>query len=287
MNILVIGGNRYFGKRTVARLLSAGHNVTLLNRQTQNDGFGHSVARIKCDRHDAAALEAAVLGKKWDLIYDQVCFEAQDARAACQIFKNQTPRYIFASSQSVYEPGRDLPEASFDATAYTFSQDISSSDDYAEAKRLCEAAFFAQKSFEVTAVRLPLVLGPDDYTHRLKWHVDRIKQGQPLFFSNPLAKLSSIHSNDSGLILSALATRPLSGALNVCAVTPVKMSRMIEVIEDVLGKKAQLVNHLDGSNQSPLDFGDDWFMSADKLSAMGLEAASIESWLPDLVRQLA
>ena len=30
--VLVIGGNRYFGKRLIARLLAAGDRVTVLNR---------------------------------------------------------------------------------------------------------------------------------------------------------------------------------------------------------------------------------------------------------------
>jgi nucleoside-diphosphate-sugar epimerase len=32
LEVLVIGGNRYVGKRLIARLLADGHRVTVLNR---------------------------------------------------------------------------------------------------------------------------------------------------------------------------------------------------------------------------------------------------------------
>lgn len=48
--VLVIGGNRYFGKRLVSHLLERGDDVTLLNRGNLDDGFGDRVRRIKMDR---------------------------------------------------------------------------------------------------------------------------------------------------------------------------------------------------------------------------------------------
>jgi nucleoside-diphosphate-sugar epimerase len=146
MRILVIGGNRFFGKKLVANLLKADHAVTLLNRQSHDDGFGSQITRIKCDRYNTNELQMKAGHQSWDLIYDQVCYEASEARGACEIFTNRAERYIFTSSQSVYDNGANLKEADFDPKTYEFSTDVKSQSDYRTAKRQCESVFFHQKN---------------------------------------------------------------------------------------------------------------------------------------------
>jgi nucleoside-diphosphate-sugar epimerase len=160
MKILILGGNRFFGKKLANRLIEDGHTITLLNRQSRDDGFGNRVSRIKCDRTNAADLKNQIT-ENYDVIYDQICYEPKDARAAVDIFAKRTPLYIFTSSQSVYGAGAFLPESAFDPVTYEFTTD---STDYAEAKRQCESVFFHQSKLKVTAIRFPIVCGHDDYT---------------------------------------------------------------------------------------------------------------------------
>lgn len=287
MKILVIGGNRFFGKKAAAQLVAAGHEVTLLNRQSQDDELGTSVRRIQCDRKNVAAMAKALENTKWDIVYDQVCFEASDARAACTLFQGKTPRYIFTSSQSVYKPGKSIVESAFDPLLHEFSKDVTAAEDYAEAKRQCEAVFFSQGEFETTAVRFPLVVGPDDYTGRLKWHVDRIKAGQKIYFPNIDAQVSLIHSTDAGSVLSALSTSQTSGPLNVCSPEPIRLRSMIDEIERCVGREVVLAEHADDQIHSPFGIESDWYMSTAKLSSLGIEADRIETWLGDLIEQVA
>lgn len=56
---------------------------------------------------------------------------------------------------------------------------------------------FQHAPFDVVAVRFPLVIGPDDYTHRFTFHVDRIKQGLPIGIDHPKARYSFISSADA------------------------------------------------------------------------------------------
>ena len=46
MNILVIGGTRFFGIPMVDKLLEAGHDVTIATRGLSPDSFGGRVKRI-------------------------------------------------------------------------------------------------------------------------------------------------------------------------------------------------------------------------------------------------
>ena len=50
MNILVIGGTRFFGVHMVNALLKNGHNVTIATRGITADNFGDKVTRVMLDR---------------------------------------------------------------------------------------------------------------------------------------------------------------------------------------------------------------------------------------------
>ena len=46
MNILVIGGTRFFGIHMVEELLKAGHEITIAKRGIASDSFGDKVKRL-------------------------------------------------------------------------------------------------------------------------------------------------------------------------------------------------------------------------------------------------
>ena len=72
MKILVIGGNRFFGKRLVRKLVDHKHDVTILNRGNISDDFLETVKRINVDRSNQTAFLAAIQDNDWDIVYDQV-----------------------------------------------------------------------------------------------------------------------------------------------------------------------------------------------------------------------
>ena len=137
MKALVIGGNRFIGKQLVARLLDRHVGVTLLNRGQNQDDFGSKVRRIVLDRKSLYKNHPALGNEKWDVVYDQVCFNATEAQAACDAFQKRTKRYIFISSQSVYKPGEAIQEAAFDPKAYVFPSLVDQDSDYGEALSYC------------------------------------------------------------------------------------------------------------------------------------------------------
>lgn len=94
MNILVIGGTRFFGKRLVQLLLKANHQVTILSRGQTADDFGDEVKRLIADRANAAEMKTALEGKSFDAVVDQVCMNGDQARIAVQLFKDKTDYYI-------------------------------------------------------------------------------------------------------------------------------------------------------------------------------------------------
>lgn len=80
MNILMLGGTRFFGKHTVEKLLAAGHRVTIATRGMAQDKFGSSVERIIVDRTDAPAMQEALAGRVFDVVYDTLAYSSEDIR---------------------------------------------------------------------------------------------------------------------------------------------------------------------------------------------------------------
>lgn len=287
MRALIIGGNRFVGKKLAMKLIARGIQVTLLNRQTSGDGFGSLVTRIKCDRSDAAALGDAVADKEWDVVYDQVCFEAPEARVAAEILAPHAHKYLLTSSQSVYGPGNDIKETKFEAKNHSFRQDIVKEADYGEAKRQAEAVLTKALGAKLTVARLPLILGPDDWTGRLQFHLDRVRARKPIFVPNQEAQISFVSSEDAATALAFLAESEATGAFNIASPEPVSLGRFLGYIEKAAGRPAIYATAADEENTSPYGIEKDWWMNVEKLTAVGFSAGSIDAWLPATLRSAA
>lgn len=195
---LVLGGTRFFGKTLVQELLAKGVAVTVATRGLMADPFADRVRRIKVDREDPLSLKKALGGPGWDVVYDQICYSPNDAKNAFDLLRGRIGHYVFTSSQSAYATSGLQRESDFDPYAYPLKMGGRGDFDYGEGKRQAEAAFFQLAGFPVTAVRYSFVLGPDDYTERLKFHVDRIKQGGTIAAPNLESLTSICPSSEAG-----------------------------------------------------------------------------------------
>jgi nucleoside-diphosphate-sugar epimerase len=286
MKILVIGGNRYFGKSLVQRLLNKGHQVTLLNRGNRQDDFGAQVKRIHCDRRDEEALARELHQESFDLVYDQVCYDLLEASAACEVFNGRVGRYIFTSTQSVYPPsGKDLKEEAFDAKKYHFSRVTTQGEDYGESKRQAEATFFRQASFPVVAVRFPVVLDAQDPTGRFQFHRDRIGQGLPLYFPRLDAKISFISKEDAARVLEFLGSLSYTGPVNAASPEPIRLEDFLAEFEHKLRRHAVLSETKSTEAHSPYGLEEDWYMDCGLLKSLGLELSSVKTWLPPMIEE--
>lgn len=281
--ILVIGGNRFFGKRLISLLLSKGAEVTVLNRGQIEDGFGDRVKRIRLDRKLLVEQLSMLDGYFWDVVYDQVCFDAIEAKGACLAFRGKVGHYVFTSSQAVYGSGGNIQESAFSAHKHFFDTFMDRRQDYGEAKRQAEAIFAREAPFPVTAVRLSIVLGEDDYTERLKFHVDRVLEKRPIFFPNLEAKISFVRSADAAAFLAHLSQRKYEGPINCSSASPLILKALISEIERQTDRVAEIVNRASDGECSPFGRESDWFMNTDRLEKLGFKALPIDQWLPRLI----
>ena len=286
MKILILGGNRFFGKKLAQILIDKLYDVTLLNRGNVDDGFGNRVNRIKCDRSNKADFKAQISKENWDLVYDQICFDYDQAKVICEALNGKTQKLIFTSSQSVYDYGEHLVEEDFQTSAYQLKEFVKKEDNYAEAKRQAEVAFDKYATFPVIQIRFPIVIGEDDYTERFQFHVDRIKEGRPIYFPNIKAKMSFVTSDFAAEALAFFAEQDFSGPVNIASSKAISLERFIEIIENDLNKPANIIQQESSKDHSPYGIEKDWFMNCDKLSSLGLSTEEVEQWLPKLLLKL-
>lgn len=284
---LVFGGTRFFGVNLVQELLNKGVKVTVATRQNSEIPFGNKVEMLKLDRFDLDSVKEAVSGRTWDVVFDQICFNARDAKIAIQTLTDKIHTYIFTSTMSVYDYAENVIEEEFDPYSYPISDTLPDKVTYQEGKRQAEAVFFQEAAFPVIAVRIPIVLGEHDYTERLLLHINRAKEGGVIGFPNLQAKMGFIHQKEAGNFLVWISEQNFSGPINACANNEISMADLMALIEGEVGKKAILPNTFDPSKHSPYGIENNWNMSNAKAIELGYRFSNLSDWLPGLIKHLA
>ena len=187
MQVLVIGGSRFIGLALVQRLLMDGHRITLVNRGRTADQFGTRVSRVIGDRSDPQTLQRAVARREFDAAIDVISFRGEDTQTAIEKLAGRIGHFIHISTASVYLIRERLlapfREDDFAGRLAPKSEATSSSWTYAYHKRRCEVALahaWESDQFPYTALRLPMVVGPGDYTERAQSYLERLLDGGPI-----------------------------------------------------------------------------------------------------------
>lgn len=288
--VLVLGGTRFFGKRLVELLLQDQNSeVTILTRGLTEDTFGERVTRLAVDRTDEAALERAALDTVWDIVYDNICYTPDEAAAAVRIWAGRAKRYILTSSLSVYDPQPGvLTETDFDPWHYPLKSGGKMDISYQEGKRQAEAILLQTSDFPVAAVRFPIVLGTDDYTRRLHFHIEHILAGQMIGIPNPQAEISFIRSDEAAEFLHWLGREgsAVTGPVNACSDGTLTIGGVLSIIEQITGQTAVIRDDAAEVDQSPFGIPESWFMDTAKARSAGFSFLSLSEWFPELVSSL-
>jgi nucleoside-diphosphate-sugar epimerase len=284
MKVLIIGGNRFVGLR-LARELSLDRSIDLhiLNRTGQAP-HAKDATVYKGDRN---SLQTTFLDRDWDVIVDFACFNDKEAKTSLDYFQS-VKRYIFVSTVAVYQEAKLCSETDFDSTTFDLAKPPSgkSSDSYADGKRRAEAAFTQAQKFPMVLVRLPYIVGPDDYTERLAFYVHRIEDGENLHVPNPTAKISLIRSEDAFLFLKWCLKQNFTGPINVASPQPISLRELIGVVEMEVGKK--WIQSQQGSTENTPPYLElaDHHLNTSLCERLGFASAPWQKWLPALVDQL-
>jgi nucleoside-diphosphate-sugar epimerase len=285
--VLILGGTRFFGKKLVEQLIREQVDLTIVTRGFTSDSFGSSVKRLQADRTDQVALRSVLGSSTFDVVYDNICYTPQEAEDAVKLFAGRVGRYIVTSSLSVYPFGEPRKrESDFDPYIYPLPESYPPKGDYAEGKRLVEAVMLQKAPFSVAAVRFPIVLGHDDYTRRLHFHVEHVQQGLPLGIPNLNARMSFICSDEAASFLAWLGNSKLEGPVNACSHGEISPGQIISLITQATGRQANILSEVEKVHMSPFGIPQPWYMDTAKAESAGFSFQQLNDWLPNLIREI-
>jgi nucleoside-diphosphate-sugar epimerase len=231
MKILVIGGNRFVGKK-VAYELSKLANVAVLNRS----GTGpNKVKVIKWDRNEPFNIE-----NDYNVILDFCLFKPAQAQHLVNWLKpNQ--KYIFISSGAAYK----------DANCLSYNEEMciggrSGFGDYGVEKADCEN-IVKQIDTNYMIIRPPYIVGHDCPRPRISYYIRNILNNRPVEVAGTGNKpLSFIWAND---IVNTLVDMSITNQYNIkdsynIVNEDVYSARtLIEEISLFLNKKANIIEN--------------------------------------------
>ncbi|MBS4197195.1 NAD-dependent epimerase/dehydratase family protein [Lederbergia citri] len=280
---LILGGTRFFGKELVHSLLTKGVDVTIATRGKSGNPFGDKVKQLIADRYDVDSMKSAFEGLHFDVVYDQIGYSSEDINIAYEALNDKVGKYVFTSTLSVYEFRNNLSEDEFNPYTYPLkivkSQDVS----YGEGKKLAETALFSKTGLSSVAVRIPIVLGEEDYTERLLFHVKKIKNEEEIGMPNSEASLNFISAREAGEFLAWIGTQAFTGPINACANGDIQLAELIRLIESKTGKNAVVTTNVTDENRSPYGIPKTWTMDNSKATGLGFEFSNLKDWLPGLI----
>jgi len=280
MKILIIGGNRFVGLR-VSMALDRDHELHIFNRT----GVVRQVKNAVLHKGDRAFLEGSHLDRDWDVVIDFAAFNAADARESVNYFRN-VKRYLFISTASIYGEEEIRPESAFDPAAWKLHDEPTAAEKenpFQFGKRQAEAVFTQEAKFPVVLVRFPFILGTDDYTHRLSFHYDRVRDGKSIYMPAPKAKISVVQSEDAANFLLWAIHQEFTGPVNVASPEALALNELLALIEASTRRKAILVQTESDSNHSPYGVDKDGVLDVKKIQALGFQPKSLKTWLPELI----
>jgi nucleoside-diphosphate-sugar epimerase len=231
MNCLVIGGTGFIGRLLVAELLKQEHSVTILHRKPKHD-LGRRVQNLTADRNDAAALKAALAGKKFEVVFDNAYDWERGTTAASvegtvRAAGANLHRYVFMSSVAAYGDGLNHHEG--DALAPDDAADL-----YVRNKAMSERALFRlhqRIGLPVVTLRPPYIYGPGNPYYREAYFWDRLRANRSVILPGDGRRLMQfVYVRD--LLWAALRSldepNAIGHAFNIANARPLSQTEAVE-----------------------------------------------------------
>lgn len=275
MNILVIGGTRYFGKRAVRALLSRGHSITLATRGLSPDDFADGVKRVILDRTSPDSVISNLGGESFDVIFDSIAYCSHDVE--CLLDNVECGRYVFTSSTAVYHKHPNTVEWDYDPLDAPYIPCGRGELPYDEGKRQVERIVFQKYAgIPAAAVRFSFVISDDDYTGRLRFYVENILSTVPLYIDNLNAGMSFVHADEAGEFLSFICQSDFTGCVNGASRGVFSLREITDYVTEKTGRR--LVISSNGVH-APYNGEKGYSINTDKAKALGFSFSDIRDYM--------
>jgi 2'-hydroxyisoflavone reductase len=175
MQFLIIGGTRFVGRHIAQSAVDRGHEVTVFHRGKTGSEILPEAEHLLGDRDSELEL---LRNRSWDATIDTCAYVPRQVNELADALGDRGGRQAFISTVSVYaEP---IPaDASEDAPLATLEDPDTeevTEHTYGGLKVACEVAV-RERYREPLIIRPTYVIGPNDYTHRFTYWIERIAAG--------------------------------------------------------------------------------------------------------------
>lgn len=230
-HVLVFGGSGFVGRAIVRTLLARGHQVTLLNRGSRPVP---GTAQLVADRDDPEAVEAALLGRAFDVLIDVNCYTGEQAAIAIAATEGKVRRALVISSAAVYGNDAKMPPTEDEpiggATVWS---------PYGQNKTKVEDAYRAARQFgSCIVIRPPYVFGPGNNLDRESWVWARQLNGAPVLIpGDGRSRIQFVHEDDLADAVEMLGCGVRLGfeAFNVADRQVVTLSELVSMLAWIAG----------------------------------------------------
>ncbi|MEV6393278.1 NAD-dependent epimerase/dehydratase family protein [Streptomyces sp. NPDC051907] len=288
----VIGGNRYFGKRLIDRLLHSGDRVTVVNRGSAAPPAG--AVHLIADRDDEDSLRSALGSRTFDVVFDQVCYTPRQADIARRVFAGRTGRYVMTSTVEVYEyehSATPVREDAVDPRTVVVSLTAPWDDPdfleqhYGEGKRQAEAVFARDPDFPYVSVRVAHVLGgADDFTGRVDHYAARIRAGEPIAVPVLNHPAAYVHVEEIADFLAWTGGQEFTGAVNANSHGPLTTADLCDEIVRQIGGKAEY-QPVEVGETSPFSFVRSYVMDNSRATELGFRFRDSSQWVSQAIAE--
>jgi 2'-hydroxyisoflavone reductase len=243
MNVLVLGGTTFFGRRLVQKLLAGGHQVAILTRGRHPTDLSGLAEHFTGDRKDYEGFFNLFRKRQFDFVFDNIAFDEADVACALRTFAGNIGHYLVCSSEAVYADRNSrlslLREEEADLAVVV-------GEAYSDGKRALERMLFAQKAgeqtFPFTILRPTVVEGPRDPTWRTWYWLQRVLDGGELLLplTSPEMIGRFVYADDvaDAYILAAGKSVAFNKAYNIAGDNVFTLEDYIRVIATILGREA-------------------------------------------------
>ncbi|MDF2544500.1 MAG: reductase [Herbinix sp.] len=280
MRILVLGGTRYFGIHMVQSFIEQGHEVTIATRGKTPDSFGSKVSRIILERTSAESIYSSLHSQTYDVICDNLAYCSNDVKVLLD--QVHCEKYIMTSSASVYQNQHiNTAEHEFDPLSHSLIWCNRTDYPYDEIKRQAECALFqSYGKVPATAVRLPYVIGEDDYTKRLYFYIDHMMKEKPMMIDNYTEQIGFICSTEAGKFIAWLGENNIIGPINGANNGTISLQQIMDYVELKTGRKAILTQE---GEPGPYNGQQSFSLDNSKVTRNGYCFPHIEEWIYQLL----
>jgi nucleoside-diphosphate-sugar epimerase len=281
-DILFIGGTGTISSACVARAVSRGANVTVLNRgQSSIRPLPEGVEVLQADVHDSAAVDAALGSREFDAVAEFLAFTPDQVTADVRRFAGRTGQYVFISSASAYQtPPSRLPVTESTPLRNPFWQ-------YSRDKIACEDLLvheYREHGFPATIVRPSHTYDRTSIPTMGHWtDIARMRDGKPVVVHGDGTSLWTItHNTDFAVAFDGLLRRPeaVGDTFHITGDHAPTWNQIYGWLADAAGVEADLV-HLASETIGAVvpDLGPG--LVGDKANSMVFDNSKVKALVPE------